>query len=161
MFKCAVEIDEDLQKEANEKVWIISLTSAIIGVVGLISYIILSIFFKSIWLTLLLCVMAFAFGFGIVYMFVINRINKKSVNKESTDELEIFEDYIDLKTIKNGEVIVTLKTYYKDLFRIRETKNFLFLYINRSSALAVPKKVFTPEEYLTIKGWASKYLQKN
>lgn len=158
MFKCAVEIDEKLQKEANEKVWLISLTSTIIGAVGIILYIILSIFFKSIWLILLLCVMAFAFGFGVIYMLVINRINKKSVSKESIDELEIYEEYVNLNTIKNGEIIVTLKTYYKDLFRIRETKNFLFLYINRSSALAVPKQSFTEEEYSTIKGWASKYL---
>ena len=161
MFKCSVKIDEKLQNEVNEKMWIVSLISTIVGAIGLGAYIILATFFDNLLLEILLWVMAFSFGFGITYMITIKRINKKSVSNDATDELEIFEEYVNLTTIKNNEVIVSLKTYYKDLYKIRETKNYLLLYINKSSALAIPKQAFTTEEYSTIKLWVNQAKFKN
>ena len=155
MFKCSVKIDESLQKEVNEKMWITSLIATIVGAIGLGAYIVLATFFDNFLLDILLWVMAFIFGFGVVYLIIIRKINKKSVSNETTDELEIYEEYIDLSTIKNNEVVVTLKTYYKDLLKVKEIKNYLLLYINKSGALAIPKDAFTPEEFLTIKLWVN------
>ena len=53
MFKCSVEIDEKLQNEVNEKMWITSLVSTIVGAIGLGAYIILSIFFDNLLLEIL------------------------------------------------------------------------------------------------------------
>ena len=155
MFKCSVKIDESLQKEVNEKMWITSLIATIVGAIGLGAYIVLATFFDNFLLDILLWVMAFIFGFGVVYLVIIRKINKKSVSNETTDELEIYEEYIDLSTIKNNEVVVTLKTYYKDLLKVKEIKNYLLLYINKSGALAIPKDAFTPEEFSTIKLWVN------
>ena len=155
MFKCSVKIDESLQKEVNEKMWLTSLVSTIIGAIGLGAYIILEVFFESILLDIFLWVMAFSLGFGITYLIIIRNINKKSVTNETTDELEIYEEYINLSTIKDNEVIVSMKTYYKDLMKVREIKNYLLLYLNKSGALAIPKDAFTPEEFSTIKLWVN------
>ena len=155
MFKCSVKIDESLQKEVNEKMWITSLIATIIGAIGLGAYIVLEVFFESLLLDILLWVMAFTLGFGITYLIIIKKINKKSITNDTTDELEIHEEYVDLSTVKNNEVIVTLKTYYKDLYKVKEIKNYLLLYINKSGALAIPKDAFTPEEFSTIKLWVN------
>ena len=40
MLKCSVKIDQNLQRELNEKAWIYSLISLIVGAIGLLSYII-------------------------------------------------------------------------------------------------------------------------
>ena len=67
MFKCSVKIDESLQKEVNEKMWITSLIATIVGAIGLGAYIVLATFFDNFLLDILLWVMAFIFGFGVVF----------------------------------------------------------------------------------------------
>ena len=54
MFKCSVKVNESMQKELNEKIWIYSLISLIIGSIGLVSYIIVGTFFDNIWINILL-----------------------------------------------------------------------------------------------------------
>jgi len=154
-MKCTVKIDENVQRELNDQMWVVSLISLIVGSVGLASYIVISVFVESVWLELLLWPMAFAFGVGLTLLISIKKINKKSVQNNLIDNLEIEEDYVVSTTMKNGEIISTLKTYYKDLLKVKETENFLFLYINKASAVPIPKQSFSPEEFSLIKLWVN------
>ena len=114
-MKCSVNIDEKLQKELNEKTFIWSLISLIVGSIGLGAYIIIGTFYENIILEMLLWVFAFAFGIGLSLLIAINKINKKIRQNNQIDELEFFEDHFTSTTTKNGEVISTNKIYYKDL----------------------------------------------
>ncbi|MBQ8615034.1 MAG: YcxB family protein [Clostridia bacterium] len=154
-MKCSVKIDEKLQKELNEKLWLNSLISLIVGAIGLGAYIVIGIFFESFWLEMLLWVCAFAFGIGLSMLIAVNKVNKKASQNNHVDEMEFFEDHFIGTTTKNGEVIATNKVYYKDLLKIRETENYIFLYMNTAAAAPVPKKEFSPEELSTIKLWVN------
>lgn len=160
MFKCSVKIDEKLQREINEKSWLINLIVLIIGSIGLGVYIIVGAFVEYAWMDILLWVFAIMFGFGLVMVISIRKINKKSAENNLTNEIELEEDCVSLSTIKNNEIIGTLKVYYKDLIKVRETENYLVLYINKQSAIPVPKKEFKPEELSTIKLWINTAKQK-
>ena len=153
MFKCSVKIDENLQKEINRKMWIYSLILTIIGLVGLCVYVVLSVKYDNAWTETLLWVMAFSFGFGISFIVSIKKTNKKVSMNNYTDNLEINEEYIFATTTKNEDVISTIKIYYKDLIKIKETERFLVLYVTKINALIIPKNSFNPEEISTIKLW--------
>lgn len=153
MFKCSVKIDENLQKEINQKMWVTSLILTIVGSIGLCVYIILGTFFENIFLELFLWCVAFMFGFGLVFLITINKTNKKASGLNITDEFEINEEFVNLTTMKNNGVISTAKIYYKDIIKIRETENYLVLYLNKASALTIPKKSFSEEDYSTVKLW--------
>ena len=78
MFKCSVKIDEKLQREINEKSWLLNLILTIVGSVGLGVYIIVGTFVEYAWMDILLWVFAIMFGFGLVMVISIRKINKKS-----------------------------------------------------------------------------------
>lgn len=160
MFKCLVKIDEKLQREINEKSWLINLILTIVGSIGLGVYIVVGAFVDYAWMDIILWVFAIIFGYGLVMIITIRKINKKSASNNFTNEIELSEDSVSLSTLKNDEIIGTLKTYYKDLVKIRETENYLVLHINKQSAIPVPKKEFKPEELSTIKLWINSAKQK-
>ena len=160
-MKCSVKIDEKLQKELNEKTWLNGLIFTIIGAIGLGLYIIIGTFIENIILEIFLWVFAFLLAYGVFILILVKMTNKKSVNNNLTDEIELFEEYLIESTRKNDEVISTNKIYYKDLLKIRETENFLFLYPNKVSAVPISKKEFTSEEFSTIKLWVNSAKVKN
>ena len=155
-MKCTVKVDEKLQKELNESIWIKSLIALIVGAVGLAIYIVVGVFVEdNLFWDIFLWVMAILFGYGLTMLVTIKKTNKKSVLNNFTDDIELFEDRVE-ETIKKGDdIISTTKHYYKDLFKIRETENYLFLYPNKMGAVPVPKKAFSPEEFSKIKLWVN------
>lgn len=153
MFKCSVKIDENLQSEINKKASNVCLVLTIIGSVGLIMYIILGTIFDSKWLYVLLWVMAILFGFGLTYMISIKKVNKKAASNGWINEIEIYEECANITSIKNNETMSTMKLYYRDVLKTRETENYFIIYINKLSAITIPKKSFTHEELSTIKLW--------
>ncbi len=161
MFKCSVKIDLDLQKEVNRKSFISNLVMTILGAVGLGFYIVFSLFFESVILEVFLWISAFMLAYGIMLMIMINLTNKKSASNNYIDNIELVEDYLIISTIKNEEVISNSKVYYKDLTKIRETENYLLLYINRASVVPIPKRSFSPEDYSKIKVMVYSAKQKN
>lgn len=76
-MKCTVKIDEKLQKELNFKSWLIHLITTIVGIVGLLAHIVISMFSESKLLEFLLWISAFVFVYGLIMLLVIKKINKK------------------------------------------------------------------------------------
>ena len=52
---------------------------------------------------------------------------------------------------KNGEIFGTQKVYYKDIYKVREVKDYIFIYINATSAYIIKKSNTTDEEIAIIK----------
>lgn len=163
MFKCSYSVDLKMQKEINAKTSLFSLVFTIISSIGLIVYIFLPN--ENYYTELLLWSSSIIFGFSIVLYINLKRINKKTSKNNFINEVELNEDHLVSKSTQNGELISTIKVYYKDLLKIRETTNYLVLYVNKVSAVPIPKQDFSSEELSTIKVWIaslnSKFCFKN
>ena len=159
-MKYTCEINQQLQTELNKIAKRNSIIATIIGVIGLIAYIVLSTWKELFVFEVLLWVSAGVFGVGLAYIVMINKANKKSANSKIVGEYELEETFMTITAIKDGERISSAKTYYKDIIKMRETENYLFLYPNRQIAYPVPKNKLTPEELSMVKLWVSSQLIK-
>ena len=159
-MKYTCEINQQLQTELNKNVKRNSIIATIVGVVGLVAYIGLSMWKELFVFEILLWVSACLFGFGLVYIAMINKTNKKSAESKIIGEYELEETFMTITASKGNEQISTAKVYYKDIIKVRETENYLFLYPNRQVAYPVPKNKLTPEELSMVKLWVSSQLAK-
>lgn len=150
-MKCSVKVDENMQKELNNELKNKSKIMVIVGVIGFVLYIALSLFFENSYVDLVLWISAFIFGVGLVLLFTVNKTNKNSVERNLVDEIELFEDHLIENIKKNEEVIATNKHYYKDIIKVKETENYLFLYVNKAAAVPIIKSAFTKDELVNIK----------
>ena len=92
---------------------------------------------------------------GLTIFVSINKVNKNASAKNMTDNIELQENFLVEETVVNNEAVSTNKVYYKDILKIKETENYLFLYINKASAVPIPKKEFSCEEFSQIKFWVN------
>lgn len=156
-MKCKIEINENVQKELNAKTKLICIILFIFGCIGLLAYISLgTIFGDNFYLNILLLVASIMFGFGIIYLLAIKKTKKKQLEHKIVAEYEIFENYIIEKITRDNEDFSTAKYSYKQFVKIKETQNYLFLFPNNFSALAVPKNQLTQNDFETFKKWIAK-----
>ena len=159
--KTSVKHDEKLFEELNKNVRILGIiclvAGAIIFVCGVLvlgvniyegtndsdSYVLLGLSAMFIFL-------------GVFYILMCKNSAKAAVKMNRVEHLEFFEGYLIEKEYTDGEHTSTNKVYYKWLVRIRETKNYLFLYNTRVSAIAVDKNSLPPNELDTIRSLLGK-----
>ena len=154
-MKCVVNINLKIQKELNYSMWIKGVVFTIIGSLGMLSYIAITMFIENVWMEVFLWVMAFIFAIGLIYLISIKKTNKQVLQANIKSEIDIQEEFVTFSSIKNNEIVSTNKCYYKDLIKIKETDNYLFLYINKFSAIPIPRNSFSAEEYSLIKLWVN------
>lgn len=159
MLKCSVKIDDKLQKELNQKMKNRFMIAFIVSLVGLVAYVAVSMFVEYKWLDVLLWVFAIIFGYSLVMIITINKINKKTAGNNLSSQLEINEDFMIIISFKNNIQFATTKIFYKEIIKVKETENYLFLYPDKSQAFPIPKSEFTSEEFSLIKVWV--YSAKN
>ncbi len=88
---------------------------------------------------------------GIFFRLYYKNFNKAAIKMNRVEEAEFFDGYIMEYEYTDGELTSTNKVYYKWLLRIRETKNYLFLYNTRVTAIAVDKNSLPLSELNTIR----------
>ena len=159
-MKYTCEINQQLQTELNKNSKRNSIIATIIGIAGLIAYIALSMWKELLVFEIMLWVSACLFGCGLVYIATINKANKRASSLKIVGEYQLEETFMFITAFKDGEQIGSSKTYYKDLIKIRETENYLFLYPNRQIAYPVPKNKLTPEELSMVKLWVGSQMAK-
>ena len=141
MIECRTDINVEAQKVLSKNLKLASIISLVVGIVGALAYIVLSCFFDSGYLDIML-VFCLPLGFGLVYLVSINNLIKKT--GDSTYNVYQFEEeFFNTTTYKNGEVVGTVKYYYKDLKKIKERDGYLLLYINVSNAFLVKAVSYT------------------
>lgn len=153
IIKFSLEINQEVQTELNKSLKRNCIIALVIGIIGFVAYISISMFFEHFILEVLLWVFAFAFGFGLVFLITINKTNKKVVASKMVGEYELFEEFMTIDSIKDGEKISSAKVYYKDIIKIKETENYIFLYPNKQIAYPIPKNKLSAEELSTVKLW--------
>lgn len=156
MIETKVKIDNNVQEELNQKPKTISIICMLIGTLGLIVYIILSVVLDPVpvWVDFLLIFSAFL-GVGIVEYFVVARVNKLAAKDDANSDVKLtfYEDYYIIEETKNNEEIGKKKIFYKDIGRVRETKNYLFIQPAKSINAFNPvnKNLVSAEELSQIK----------
>lgn len=154
-MKNSTKFTKQTQEELNKSLEIGSTLSMVIGSVGLIIYIILSVALPegTQWLDFILYISAILFGFGIVFLISVNKTNKNFRDEKTENEYEFFENYFTIDSTKNGEKVATVKVYYNEVFRLKQTKNYLFVFQNQYTSYPVDKKAFSQEELKMLINW--------
>lgn len=150
MITVRTKIDEASQKILTKKIRVGSLISMIIGIVGLLIYIILSINFENLNLDFLLF-FSIPFAIGLVLLITIHKNIAKTASYQWINEYVFEKNAIHISTIKNEDVIGTHKLYYKDIYKVKEYDDYLFIFINKANAYILKKSNTTELELNKIK----------
>lgn len=80
---------------------------------------------------------------------MINKTTKKTVASELVNEYEFDNDFFTVTSYKHSEQVGTIKVFYKEIYKIKEKNNYIFLYINRVNAYIVDTENL-PKEDITL-----------
>ncbi len=158
MIETKVRIDEKVQEDLNQKPKMISIIFMLVGTLGLIAYIILSVVLDPVplWVEFFLMFAAFL-GIGVVQYFVVKQTNKNSMKDENQTELSIVfnDDHYIASSFKNGEEIGRQKVMYSDVTIVRETTDYFFIKPSRAIQAfhTVDKKAVSAEDFAQIKAY--------
>lgn len=154
MLKTKTTVDIKVQLELTRKNKITSIIMLIIGIIGLTAYIVLgTIWEDKLWVEMFLF-FAIPFSVGIVVLVGINKTNKRILNNKSINEneFEFHENHVDVVTIRDGEIIGNAKLFYKDLHNVKETKNYVFIFISNVAALPIDKNNLSQNQLIILRG---------
>lgn len=138
MFKFTTEIDEKSQKALSKNVINFCIACIVIGSIGLLTYIVLGTINDNPYYDFIL-LFSIPFAIGLVYLVLIKKNIKNMTLKKFTNEYEFNEDHFNVTSIQNNEPVGTQKIYYKDIYKTRETDEYIFVYINKYSAYIMKK----------------------
>ena len=153
MFKTATVINSEVQKEISKKAYIIWLTALIVGIIGLVAYIVLGTIFPDVSELDLLLFFSMPFGFGLVFVLTIKKQIKSVQTLNQVNTYEFFEDHVVVSTVRNMEVVGSVKIYYKDLTKSKETEKYFLLYLNNVSVLPIKKDGLKTEEQVLVRSF--------
>lgn len=150
-IKVATEHTAEMNKELNKPTFIFGICATVLGGIILLTSIIIYVIQENAslpfeWImvgtVLLVC--------GITIVISAKNINNfNGVTK--VEEAEFFEGYLINREYENGEHLVTAKVYYNRIIRNKETKNYIFLYNTRVTAIAVDKNKLSMQELNAIR----------
>ena len=152
MFSCETKMTKDVATELMHpvKVWAIVLTS--VGGAGVFIWLASAIAFKYELNLYFGLVFWLALVIGIIYFVLIGatkRNNEKTVN--SVNEYEFYDQFFIIKSTQNGEVLANIKSYYNTMLKVRETKNYIFIYPNKALAYPVAKSALSEENMTSLR----------
>ncbi len=162
----SVRIDKELIKRTGRALRIVCLIALIVGSVGLAAWIISSTAIEVFQeeglysgdselahrlLNTLLWGSAVLFVCGLVFTLSMRANAKKSLIASRENVYRFYEYHFTVTDLREGENLGTVKTYYSDLAKVRETKEFFFLYPNRVTYFPVDKKKLTEGEIAALK----------
>ena len=150
MIIIKTKLDEKMQKELARPALVTYFFLMIIGIIGLLAYIIIGTAVANANVEYLLA-FSIPFIIGLVFYLIVKRQLKQTKNSTKLNVYEFYEDFVNIKTMNNGETVGTTKIYYKDIVKRRESKNYFFLFINNVNAFPIAKCEFTEDELKKIR----------
>lgn len=145
MIKIKSVVDEKAQKSLAKHSLILYIVILAIGVAGLLGYVIWSLYPDSEASSVLL-IFALPLVVGLVMLLSLKQNVKKMAQNNYVNEYEFDEEYFCVATYQDGEVKGTHKVYYRELHKVRENDEYIFLYLNSKSAYIVAKSDATAED---------------
>ncbi len=154
MFKTKTKIDANVQLELTKSSKITSIVMLVIGILGLLVYIVVGTIWENLIWTEYFISFAIPFAVGLVMIIGINKANNRILNSNTVNEneFEFHEKYVEIVTYRNEENVGNTKLFYSDIFKVRETKNYIFLYLNAASALPINKNNLDQNQLIILRG---------
>lgn len=150
MIKIKSCVDEKAQKSLAKHSLILYAVILALGIAGLVGYVTWGILSDSEAASVLL-IFAVPFVAGLVMLLSLRQNVKKMAQNNYINEYEFDEEYLSVATYQNGEVKGTHKVYYKELHKVRENDEYIFLYLNSKSAYIVAKSDATAEDLTALR----------
>lgn len=134
------KIDGKMQKELLMWQIVCSWILLGIGTAGLIVYIgvCVGLDHKENYPLLISCSIVFAVG--LVFVVTYNKIVKNAEVINKTNIYTISQEFMQIETEYHGEIQESTKLYYSDIFKIKETKNYIYVYPDTTKAYPIEKK---------------------
>lgn len=150
MIETVAILNEKVQIELTKKNKLISLISLIIGAIGLVAFVVISTIFEDKIFGLLL-LFAFPFTLGLISYISINKNIKNFKLHNIINNYEFNEDHFIVKSFKGNDQIGMSKINYNEVFKLKETETFIFIFANRVSAYPIIKTTLSKEDLNKIK----------
>lgn len=140
-------LDERMQKELLKTPIICCWIIIIFGGISLILTIVTAIGAKKVDGIFLLATAIFLIT-GIILLISFNKTIQSFQKTNRENVYTFYDDYLEVKTMYQDEVSGFSKLYYSDIFKVKETKNFIFIYLNQQQAFPVLKENVSDLDYL-------------
>ena len=150
MLKVSTVIDAKAQKALSNNTMIASIIALVIGALGIVAYVILSTFINNSYIDILL-IFCIPFAIGLIYVITINKNIKAVAVNQFTSEYDFDTDYFNVTSSMNGDIVGTQKVYYRDLYKIREKDEYIFIYINKFNVFIVKKSNISGEDLIALR----------
>lgn len=151
--RTSVAIDAEMQKRINAPLRKNMLFVMAAGIVLLVVYIVLSVLADEVgipedafFLDVILWVGAMGFGFGIVFLITLGRVNQKQLARGFINHYEFYPEGVVINDERGGEHVSTARLRYTDFEKIKEGKEFFLLYPNKVTYFPVDKRLLSQEE---------------
>lgn len=152
MFTVKTDINKEIQKELSRPLFIVGIVTLVLGIFGIVAYIVLGTIFDNPEIEYMLF-FSLPFSFGLVLLITINKLCKNADKIPQYNQYTFEEQYFMVTTYRRGENVGTVKLYYKDLVKSRESKNYIFMYLNKYSAVAVAKDQLNSDELILLRSF--------
>ena len=155
--KVRTVIDENMQREYSANSNKIALAMLIGGAIG--AFVFLVLYFvcefmvgwdDNLFLVLFFVFVVFLAG-GIFLKIVLNKALQQVKSSPKVNEYEFCSDHFVINQISGGETVATVKFYYAQVTKIKETKNYVNIFINQAQVFPVGKADFDENEWNTFK----------
>lgn len=134
------KMDGKMQRELFLVPYVASWVILAIGGVGILAYILISACFDVEKMYALLGFSAIMFTIGLIYVLVYSRIIKSASMSNKTNIYTFSEEFVTIETEYHGEILDKEKLFYSDIYKIKETKRFIFVYPDMTKAYPIEKK---------------------
>lgn len=134
------KIDGKMQKELLRGLIIFAWITFSLGLAGLVTYIVVfvGLDLKDNYPILISCSIVFAVG--LMYVVTCGKLVKNAQAANKTNIYTISEEYMQIESEYHGEIQETAKLFYSDIVKIKETKNYIFVYPDTTRAYPIEKK---------------------
>ena len=153
-MKSTIQYTYEMIKEGNRDIKLTGKISLWIGLAAFIGYIV-SVWFDPFLegIAFLAFVAIYGGVLGIMLLLSVKRSQKNYDGDGTVNEYEFLEEYFTIHSSKNGDVRADAKLSYDELWRLKETQHYLFLFINQITVYPVEKSGFSEAELNLLRGY--------
>lgn len=155
-IKATTALDDKMQKEMSQTSHRIALSFLIIGAAGVFLFAVFQIvsFFidfddEGYFFILIFFALFLAMGFYLQFVLGKTEENVRAANKVSC--CEFFKDYFLVTETVDGKTVSNTKVYNDRIIKVKQTKNYLFLYIDKASAYPIARSELSQTELNTLR----------
>ena len=142
------KLDEKMQKELSRNILIMAIIFIILGSIGLIGYFIAD--FLEIKGYEFLLIMTIPLGVGIGFCIIYSNAIQAAKRMNRENIYTFAETFFEIQTLYHNEVEATVKLFYIDIYKVKETKNFLFVFADAKRAYPIAKSNITNIDVLKL-----------